>query len=185
MRDNIKGYITNLGKYNEGYLIGEWIEFSIDEDELDEVFSRIGISEEPDEDGRYYEEYFFTDWEIPIGGIKLGEYENIEDVNEIAERINSFDDSDLDIIDAFCEEEGVSFDEAADVIEDMNYIIYSANNMADIAEQYCEETGLLNNVEPWIRNFIDFESMGEEMESEGTYFEACINGHDCIVEIIR
>lgn len=27
-------YLTNLGKYNEGYLIGEWVELPITEDEL-------------------------------------------------------------------------------------------------------------------------------------------------------
>ena len=31
---DIKGFITNLGKYNEGELIGEWIDFPIDEDAL-------------------------------------------------------------------------------------------------------------------------------------------------------
>lgn len=36
----ISGYITNLGKYNEGYLIGEWINFPITDEELDEVLKR-------------------------------------------------------------------------------------------------------------------------------------------------
>lgn len=30
----IEGFITNLGKYNEGELVGGWIEFPIDNDEL-------------------------------------------------------------------------------------------------------------------------------------------------------
>ena len=33
----MKGYITNLGKYNDGYLIGKWIDFPIDKEELKEV----------------------------------------------------------------------------------------------------------------------------------------------------
>ena len=33
----IKGFITNLGKYNEGQLVGEWVTFPIDDDELAEV----------------------------------------------------------------------------------------------------------------------------------------------------
>ena len=53
----LNGYITNLGKYNEGELVGKWIEFPITEEELDEVFEEIGINEE-------YEEFFFTDWEL-------------------------------------------------------------------------------------------------------------------------
>ena len=33
----MRGFITNLGKYNEGYLIGKWIDFPISEEELKEV----------------------------------------------------------------------------------------------------------------------------------------------------
>lgn len=39
----LNGYITNLGKYNEGKLVGKWIEFPITEEELEEVFEEIGI----------------------------------------------------------------------------------------------------------------------------------------------
>lgn len=30
----LKIYLTNLGKYAEGYLIGEWVELPITDDEL-------------------------------------------------------------------------------------------------------------------------------------------------------
>ena len=31
-------YITNLGKYNEGYLMGEWVALPTTREELQEVF---------------------------------------------------------------------------------------------------------------------------------------------------
>lgn len=37
----LNGYITNLGKYNEGELVGKWIEFPITEAELEEVLEEI------------------------------------------------------------------------------------------------------------------------------------------------
>lgn len=49
-------FITNLGKYNEGELVGEWVTLPISEKKLQELFKRIGINEE-------YEEYFITDYE--------------------------------------------------------------------------------------------------------------------------
>ena len=55
----IRGYITNLGKYNEGQLVGEWIDFPIAENELKDTLQRIGINEQ-------YEEYFFTDWDSEL-----------------------------------------------------------------------------------------------------------------------
>ena len=50
-------YLTNLGKYNEGELVGEWVQLPISDEELQEVFKRIGI------DGKEYEEYFIADYE--------------------------------------------------------------------------------------------------------------------------
>ena len=38
-----EAFITNLGKYNEGELVGEWVKFPITNDEMQEVFKRIGI----------------------------------------------------------------------------------------------------------------------------------------------
>ena len=46
-----RGYITNLGKYNEGELIGKWITFPITKKELDKALREIGVNEN-------YEEWF-------------------------------------------------------------------------------------------------------------------------------
>lgn len=36
-------YLTNLGKYNEGMLVGEWVDLPVSEEELEKVFKRIGV----------------------------------------------------------------------------------------------------------------------------------------------
>lgn len=102
----LNGYITNLGKYNEGELVGKWIEFPITEEELEEVFEEIGINEE-------YEEFFFTDWESDFSW-SLGEYENIEDMNELAEALNG---ADGDIIGAIMDVTGAGLREALDMVD--------------------------------------------------------------------
>ena len=38
----MKIFLTNLGKYNEGELIGEWVELPVSQEELQEVFKHIG-----------------------------------------------------------------------------------------------------------------------------------------------
>ena len=43
-----EAFITNLGKYNEGFLVGEWVKFPVTNEEMQAVFRRIGI-------GRRYE----------------------------------------------------------------------------------------------------------------------------------
>lgn len=54
-------FITNLGKYNEGELVGEWVKFPTTAEELKEVFKRIGIGQK-DDFGQPYEEWFITDY---------------------------------------------------------------------------------------------------------------------------
>ena len=74
-----KAYITNLGKYNEGDLVGKWVEFPIDEDDFNEELKSIGIGS-TDEFGSTYEEWFITDYDSNISGISdnLGEYPSYE-----------------------------------------------------------------------------------------------------------
>ena len=47
-------FITNLGKYNEGSLVGEWVKFPTTAEELQKVFERIGIGSK-DDFGQPYE----------------------------------------------------------------------------------------------------------------------------------
>jgi len=173
---DIRGFITNLGKYNEGDLVGEWIEFPIDEDELEEVFERIGISDEPDEDGNIYEEYFFTDWELP-DGMNLGEYESIDDVNEMAEQIDDFDDDMMRVFNVAMDE-GYDFDNAVSIVENRDYIIWhDCDDMGDVAEQYIDECGILEQIPESYRNYFDYEKYGRDMELEGEFVQ---DGNDYI-----
>ena len=41
----MKIFITNLGKYCEGYLVGKWVQLPISDDKLGEVLKEIGIDE--------------------------------------------------------------------------------------------------------------------------------------------
>lgn len=69
MIDDMAVYIANLGKYNEGYLVGAWFTFPIDEEDVKE---KIGLNEQ-------YEEYAIHDTDnFPIA---IGEYVSIEELN--------------------------------------------------------------------------------------------------------
>ena len=34
-------FLTNLGRYNEGYLVGKWVKLPVSEEKLDEVLEAI------------------------------------------------------------------------------------------------------------------------------------------------
>ena len=110
----MKIYLTNLGKYNEGILQGEWVELPVSQEELQEVFKRIGINEE-------YEEYFITDYECDF--YEVGEYENLDTLNDIAERIEELDEEESKVVKALMSELGYTLDEAIDKVNNGDYRI--------------------------------------------------------------
>ena len=75
-------YVANLGKYNEGNLIGEWVSLPIDEDEFFDVLERIGV------DVDKYEEYIFTEYSYDnCPDLEFKQDENYYKINEIAKKI--------------------------------------------------------------------------------------------------
>ena len=155
----LKIFVTNLGKYVEGELVGEWLDLPATEDEIDELYERIGIGEE-------YEEVFITDYESDLN-IKVGEYDNIEALNEMAEEIENLDEWELETLEALLTYFD-DVDEALEKIEDVT-IWSGCDDMAEVAEQYAEETGLLDSIPENLRYYFDFEAYGRDLEIEGTY----------------
>lgn len=154
-------YLTNLGKYNKGELIGEWVELPVSQEELQEVFKRIGINEE-------YEEYFITDYECDF--YEVGEYENIDTLNEIAERLDELDESESKIVKAMMSECGYTLDEAIEKVNNSEYMVYSdCEDMTDVAYQVVENCGYLDNVPETVARYFDYESFGRDLGIEGTY----------------
>ena len=89
MIDDMAVYIANLGKYNEGYLVGAWFTFPIDEEDVKE---KIGLNEQ-------YEEYAIHDTDnFPIA---IGEYVSIEELNEMYEMIEELPDYIVECLDEF------------------------------------------------------------------------------------
>lgn len=157
----MKIFLTNLGKYNEGELVGEWVELPVSQGELQEVFDHIGINEE-------HEEYFITDYECNF--YEVGEYENLDTLNEIAERIEELDEKESKVVKALMSELGYTLDEAIDKVNSGDYRIYSdCDNMTDIAYQVVEECEYLNNVPDNVARYFDYESFGRDLGIERTY----------------
>lgn len=163
----IRAFITNLGKYNEGMLIGEWVNFPASDEELEAVLERIGINED-------YEEYFITDYECNIDGVEIGEYTSLEEVNEMAETLEDIDEYDIEVIEALLSE-GYSLEDAIDTKDDC-MVWSNCYNMTDVAEQYCEECGILDSIPENLRYYFDYEAFGRDMRYEG-HFVFTSNGN--------
>ena len=140
----IKGYITNLGRYNEGVLAYKLISFPISDEELNEALKEIGCKY-VDENGvvhnPLYEEYFFSDWECEIP-FEYSEYESVEDLNIIAERVEALEAYEQDVLKVIMKEHTSDVDEALRIVENGNYITWwDCDCMADVAERMAAEFG--------------------------------------------
>lgn len=155
--------LTNLGKYNEGELVYKWLELPATEAEIAEALEEIGISDEPDEEGRYYEEYFITDYECDF--LRIGEYDNIDELNEIAEQLDGLADYEQKIVEALLAD-GFELEEAINKIDDC-YYYDNCDTMGDVAYRMYEE-GLFGATLPeWAGNYFDWDAYGRDLEYYG------------------
>lgn len=153
-------YITNLGKYNEGELIGEWVELPCDD--LESVCERIGINEE-------HEEMFITDYESDFEGLQIGEYDNIEELNEWAEELEGVD---AEVVAAILEAEGGSLGDAISRADDV--IFYPGMTLLDVAYELVDECYDLPEI---AQRYFDYEAFARDLSFDG-YTETS-NGTIC------
>ena len=166
----IKIFVTNLGKYNEGYLVGEWLTLPATDEEIAATLEKIGISDKPDALGRYYEEYFITDYESDIDGFRCGEYDSIDELNEIAEKFSDADPEQVAAALYFSS----NFEEAADILDDIVYITTPGTFETEeeaIGYYYAEEACCLDIPEN-LKNYFDYERYGRDIMIDGYFYTA-------------
>ena len=159
---NIRIYLTNLGKYNEGELVGEWVDLPVSDEELQEVYKRIGISDEPDAEGNYYEETFITDYESDIPGLTIDEYDRISELNAMAEEIENLDEWDLE---KFKNAYEAGFVDDITNFDPDRFILYrDVNSKWDLGIAIVDEMygGLANMDSDTLSNHFDYESYGRD-----------------------
>ena len=106
-----EAYVTNLGLYPEyGIEVGEYLKFPTTREEVQALFSRIGI------DGKRYEEYFITNYESDVLGLydHLGEYESLDELNYLAHLLEEMEPGELEKLEAV-----MDFGEHTDSVKDL------------------------------------------------------------------
>ena len=168
-------FITNLGKYNEGELVGEWVKFPTTAEEMKEVFKRIGIGQK-DDFGNPYEEWFITDYDCYVDGLydKLGEYENLDELNYLASKLEEMSDSEYAQFQAGMEmgDHCGSLQEIINLTENLDcYEIYpNIEDYDDLGRYYIEELEVMQ-VPEHLQNYIDYEAYGRDvaMDENGSF----------------
>lgn len=170
---NMGIYIINLAAYTAGRDVGKWIYLPVEEDELREEINEIlqawndGFSPS--------EEWAILDYELPF---KIDVYDNPFKINEYVERIAKLKIK-PEIVKPIVDHFG-DIEQVLEILEGNVYIFHHAESMADVAEEYYSEVCDLEVLPSEVRNNINWGSVGEAMESAGTFIKV-ENG---IVEVL-
>lgn len=151
----MKAYITNLGKYNEGCLVGKWIDFPIDEDDFTNKLKSIGVKE-----NTMYEEWFITDYDCSLFDMydAFGEYPNIDDINEVAEALEDHE-SEFTALMEVC-----SYTDALGYLESENYTFYEGMTLEDVAYEFVEECYNLPEI---AQRYFDYKAFARDLGYDG------------------
>lgn len=165
-----EAYITNLGKYAEGQLVGETLKFPATTEEVQSLLKNIGV------DGVRYEEFFITAFDGDVMGLYdyLTEYENLDELNHLAHLISELDSDEIETLEAVLNK-GDHTSSVADIINlvhnlDCYDLHPGVTDDETLGRIYVEDMELLDvpdNVLP----YFDFEAYGRDMRiNEGGHF---------------
>ena len=157
-----EAYVTNLGKYNEGELVGEYLKFPTTPEEVQALLKRIGV------DGVRYEEIFITDFDGDVLGLydHLGEYEKLDELNHLACLLSELDQSDLEKFEAVIDS-GEHTSSVADLINltqnlDCFEFYSDVHSDEELGRMYVLEFGGVEVPEHLI-DYIDYEAYGRDV----------------------
>jgi len=156
--------IENYEMYNNGILLCKW--FDTNETTLEEITDwckDVAIKNGFNGDDM---ELFVADYEGDLG---LYNGECLHEAYRVTEQLEGLTDDEIT---------GVKLMLEAGVVNDLEEAINNKDNihntgetsMEDVAYNYIEETGALSNIPDSLQYYFDYESMGRDMEINGTYF---------------
>ena len=108
----IKVFVSNLAKYNDGELTGQWTTLPVDDVNKD-ILDKLELGGNS-HDG-YNHDWFISDYEAPF---KINEYDDLYDLNELAEALESYDTIE-DIYNTIDDKEAIYLPELYDDLDEL------------------------------------------------------------------
>lgn len=170
-------FITNLGKYNEGELVGEWLELPATSEDVQHCLARIGI------DGVHYEEHFLTDYESSIDGVSsyISEYSVLDELNALATKLTELSCDEIYLYQAVIGMGGYvsTINDLINLADKLDCFqqLTDVNDEYDLGYYWIEENGCYN-LGHWgnLSRYFDYERYGRDicLEQGGVF---CCGGY--------
>ena len=108
----IKVFVSNLAKYNDGELNGQWTTLPVDDVNKD-ILDKLELGGNS-HDG-YNHDWFISDYEAPF---KINEYDDLYALNELAEALESYDTIE-EVYNAIDDKEAIYLPELFDDLDEL------------------------------------------------------------------
>lgn len=163
-------YVANLGKYNEGKLVGGWISLPVEDDELKKfLIETVEIDIDPEEafykgmDGEpVYEEWAIHDVDSDFFG-HIDEYDDIYALNEKAREISELNDYELKSLEAAVEIFG---SEALEYEVDDIVLLEDVNSHYDLGYYWAVDSGCYElDDKSVLSRYFDYEAKSDTKEA--------------------
>ena len=175
-------FITDLEAYNEGHLVGSWVELPQNQDELAEAIEEVlHRGRNTCKHEHHHEEFFITDYECDY--LRIDEYCDIDRLNDMANVVADYSEHDFLKL-KFLEHEGwkvqaVLLDENINSFDVDIYDYSKDTRFTDVYELLAYdmvEEGLFGSVPANFANYIDYSAIGRDLSMDYTEFEHGILG---------
>lgn len=192
--DQFAAFVANLGKYNEGDIVGDWLPLPYDPDELGGWLRQYALIGTADEFGQPYEEYLVMDFDnLPVVADSVGlgdllaregmQYVSLPDLNLMAAACEEARLADNEALEAYCRycDTPSTIDEACNLLvqaDDIPYYPFTCSGASpeeSMGLTYAEETGLADALEgvdvgttlPSASSYLDYGSLGADLATLG------------------
>ncbi|WP_152183441.1 antirestriction protein ArdA [Sulfurimonas indica] len=172
-------YITDLQAYNEGHLVGRWLELPVSKFELTQALSEVLNEGEVVSGTDNHEELFITDYEADIA---IDEYDDIYKLNELAEIIDTLREDELLKLKLLSHEGYNEREVLTQGIDNYDVDIYDYSNDTSFTDIYellaydMVQEGLFGDVPTYLENYIDYGAIGRDLSYDYVEFEHGVVG---------
>lgn len=180
MKKVMSVYAQNLAYYNDGEIIGGWLDLPTTKEEIDDYLSEIvRIDDE-------HEEYEIADIDDCPFEYEIIQWADLHKLNNLAIIYSSLDEKELEMVNAYCEniESNLGIDEIINICLQTDRIPYYeydsqfngyGSNEEKMGLTIANETGLLDTLQKLgVQDYFDFERYGEEFAFD---YELLDNGY--------
>lgn len=155
-------FVNTWGNYNEnGADGGQWITLPMDAEELEEVLENIAALMGDNDPEWTIHDY---EWTSEIELDEIGELDNIFEVNERCNELDSLDEYEAEEIAAAVEAYGYTFAEAYERQQRGCFIFYRGMDLQEVAEEIIDEC---YDLPEFAMRYFDYEAFARDLSFDG------------------